>query len=283
MLTALRPTQDTIDLVAGLGGTWHGSYALCRCPAHNDRTPSLSIRQGHRGILVHCFAGCSNEDVLRELSRAKPIRNSTPPDYKHHASRANAIRIWEQGRPIDNTIADVYRRARHLSAPLEDVRFHPRCPFGRKPNAQFIPAMLIAVRDGQDITAIQRIKLKEDGSSHLGKMMLGHPGAAAWAPRLKGKVLALAESMEDAGAYSRIHGMPCWSSLGAERLPLVRIPSHVERLVIAEDNNRAGRLGSLAAVAAHSTEHRTVIRHAPPARWGDWSAYLDHMVRTQRQ
>ena len=67
MLTALKPTKETIDLVAGLKGRWHGSYAMCRCPAHADEKASLSIRQGNRGLLVHCFAGGRSEDVLREL------------------------------------------------------------------------------------------------------------------------------------------------------------------------------------------------------------------------
>jgi len=35
------------------------------CPAHEDRTPSLSIRETDDGrILIHCFAGCETESVL---------------------------------------------------------------------------------------------------------------------------------------------------------------------------------------------------------------------------
>jgi hypothetical protein len=82
MLVALKPTQETIDIVAALKGRWHGSYAMCICPAHADRTPSLSVRQGERGILVHCFAGCRSEDVLREIGRTKPILNSSAPSYQ---------------------------------------------------------------------------------------------------------------------------------------------------------------------------------------------------------
>jgi hypothetical protein len=82
MLIALKPTQETIDIVAALRGRWHGSYAMCVCPAHADRTPSLSVRQGERGILVHCFAGCRSEDVLREIGRTKPILNSPRPSYQ---------------------------------------------------------------------------------------------------------------------------------------------------------------------------------------------------------
>jgi hypothetical protein len=46
----------------------HGRY-LAKCPAHPDRSPSLSIREGRDGrVLLHCFAGCKTEDVLKELS-----------------------------------------------------------------------------------------------------------------------------------------------------------------------------------------------------------------------
>ena len=36
MLIALKPTRETIDIVAALKGRWHGSYAMCICPAHAD-------------------------------------------------------------------------------------------------------------------------------------------------------------------------------------------------------------------------------------------------------
>ncbi len=36
-----------------------------RCPAHDDRTPSLSLKAGDdRRALVKCFAGCTPEDVM---------------------------------------------------------------------------------------------------------------------------------------------------------------------------------------------------------------------------
>jgi hypothetical protein len=38
---------------------------LARCPAHEDRRPSLSIRElGDGRTLVHCFGGCDVESVL---------------------------------------------------------------------------------------------------------------------------------------------------------------------------------------------------------------------------
>ena len=39
-----------------------------RFPAHADRGPSLSIAEGDDGVvLLHCFAGCSVEDVCGNL------------------------------------------------------------------------------------------------------------------------------------------------------------------------------------------------------------------------
>lgn len=44
-----------------------GGY-LARCPAHDDRTPSLSIDLGDNGApLLKCFSGCTQEAVVDEL------------------------------------------------------------------------------------------------------------------------------------------------------------------------------------------------------------------------
>jgi hypothetical protein len=50
-----------LDKVRRTGaGRW-----VARCPAHDDRTPSLSIRELDDGrILLHCFAGCAAAEVL---------------------------------------------------------------------------------------------------------------------------------------------------------------------------------------------------------------------------
>jgi hypothetical protein len=40
---------------------------MARCPGHDDRTPSLSVRQGYEGVLVKCFAGCGLDKILGVL------------------------------------------------------------------------------------------------------------------------------------------------------------------------------------------------------------------------
>lgn len=41
---------------------------VARCPAHADRSPSLSIREGRDGrTLLRCFAGCESTAIVRAL------------------------------------------------------------------------------------------------------------------------------------------------------------------------------------------------------------------------
>jgi hypothetical protein len=39
---------------------------IARCPSHADRAPSLTVAEGRDGrALLHCFAGCSLQAILR--------------------------------------------------------------------------------------------------------------------------------------------------------------------------------------------------------------------------
>ncbi len=47
-----------------------GSEWICRCPAHDDKKPSLTLRNADNGeVLWHCHAGCSQEDVYEALHK----------------------------------------------------------------------------------------------------------------------------------------------------------------------------------------------------------------------
>lgn len=49
-----------------------GQYAA-RCPAHDDRSPSLGIRETEDGVVVmHCFSGCETSDVLASIGLSFP-------------------------------------------------------------------------------------------------------------------------------------------------------------------------------------------------------------------
>ncbi len=49
------------------------------CPAHTDRSPSLSIAEGQDGrVLLHCFAGCEPDAILRALGLTWADMNGKP-------------------------------------------------------------------------------------------------------------------------------------------------------------------------------------------------------------
>jgi hypothetical protein len=43
------------------------SGRMWSCPSHEDRTPSLSVDEGERAVVVHCFAGCDTADVVAAI------------------------------------------------------------------------------------------------------------------------------------------------------------------------------------------------------------------------
>ncbi|TGX49072.1 virulence-associated protein E [Sphingomonas gei] len=274
-LTAQRPSQELVNIVAALGGTWSGYVAMCRCPAHADSYPSLSIRQGDRSILVTCFAGCNREDVLRELRRVRPKQHFAIPDPANLARAINVERIWDQGSDVRGTLAERYLARRHLLPPPADLRFHPRCPYLPKPKTVFLPALLVAVREFRKLVAIQRIFLDPESADYTRKVMLGTPLSGAWRGRAAGATLAIAEGFETADAFMRLNDIPCWASLGARRLDQLTIPASVTTLLIAEDNDPEGRRAAVQAQEHYARDGLDIRRFPPPPKFKDWAEVLD--------
>ena len=78
----------------GVKETGHGRF-VARCPAHDDRSPSLAIKDGDDGrVLVHCFAGCETEDVLSAIgltfADVMPERVGSDHSYKPLRNRISA-------------------------------------------------------------------------------------------------------------------------------------------------------------------------------------------------
>ena len=61
------PVDQLLDRLDGVRRAGPGRW-MAKCPAHDDRHPSLGIREGQDGrSLLHCFAGCPIEDILSAL------------------------------------------------------------------------------------------------------------------------------------------------------------------------------------------------------------------------
>jgi hypothetical protein len=60
-----RRTTSAETIARALGGHPTSGGWTVRCPAHDDRTPSLSIRHTNDDkVLVHCHAGCDQQRVI---------------------------------------------------------------------------------------------------------------------------------------------------------------------------------------------------------------------------
>lgn len=61
--SAVQQVLDRLPDVRKSGQQWKA-----KCPAHEDRQPSLSIAQGEDGrALLKCHAGCSTEEIVQEI------------------------------------------------------------------------------------------------------------------------------------------------------------------------------------------------------------------------
>jgi hypothetical protein len=71
-----------------------------RCPAHEDRAPSLSILQTDDGrVLLHCFGGCQTEAVIGALGlRWEDLMEPLPASVHH---RPKVRRPWNVGDALE--------------------------------------------------------------------------------------------------------------------------------------------------------------------------------------
>lgn len=97
-----------------------GAGWKCRCPAHEDGTPSLSIDTGDDGrVLVNCFAGCSVDAVCVAIGlrpadlfvQVTAHRNRTSPVTRRVPTSTESRRAASKGISVD------------VDAPKEGRRF----------------------------------------------------------------------------------------------------------------------------------------------------------------
>ena len=114
--------DDLLPRLRGVRQTRNGIVALC--DAHGDQHPSLSIRDGERGLLVRCWAGCTVAEICTSLGLT--VQDlfydalSDDPQQRQAAARARDQRHQQQaaaaqqhGRRIDALkAADYHIRSR---------------------------------------------------------------------------------------------------------------------------------------------------------------------------
>lgn len=93
----MSPFERVLDALEA-AGCHHGR--MWRCPAHEDRLPSLSVKEGDDGTaLVHCFAGCTIEEVCDALGLAVRDLFRHPNQTIGFEEPAGVLRFIEQDYP----------------------------------------------------------------------------------------------------------------------------------------------------------------------------------------
>jgi hypothetical protein len=265
------------EIAAALGGRRIGSnsYVAC-CPAHEDRSPSLSLTDTGDGLtLWHCHAGCSQRDVRDALvdrglwprpgdagepvrrgnpkRRSKPARQTEPPEDVEDR-RQKALALWRRSRRIQGTIAEIYLRAeRGITCALPaTLRYLPG-------NDRYPPAMIAAFGlahepepgvlaiEADAVRAVHLTKLTADGRKHPdepGKIMIGSaPGVPiVLAPMNDLLGLAIAEGIEDALSIHQATGLGAWAAGSAGRMPAIAeaVPDYCDCVTVVADGDKAG-------------------------------------------
>lgn len=100
----------------------HTEKGLVHCPAHDDRSPSLSVEDRDGKTLVKCFAGCSQDAIIGAI-RSRGLWKSNPSPKPKANRREWVIRDFE-GREV----------AKHIRNDLPNGRKEmPWEPKGAKP------------------------------------------------------------------------------------------------------------------------------------------------------
>jgi putative DNA primase/helicase len=254
---SVAPTSAA-DLARHLGGKKSGARSWsCRCPAHDDSNPSLSISEGDDGkVLIHCHAGCSQDAVLDALrSRGLSWRNgeTVTPELRRIVRQwrgsepdtaALAKRLWAEGVDPAGTVAEEYLAARRLITAPElrvfALKFRPACTW----EGDTVPALIAAFRSISDnsVTGIHRIRLDQpERWPKAERKMLG--GIAGSAVKLDpaGERLTIGEGVETCLAARQFGLRPVWALGSAGAIEKFRPVLGVNHLFILGENDDSGR------------------------------------------
>jgi Toprim domain len=279
------------DIVLGLGGSWHGTYGVACCPAHDDRTPSLSVKDAPDGrLLVKCHAGCDFDPILAGLRARGLIEGSGHvhrPDPAEAARRRAeeqasierrkrlAKRTWDETIPIAGTLAETYLRNRAIRSPLPpSLRFHREC---WHKSARPLPALVAAVQRGDEIVAVHRTYLDEPGrkaSVDPEKAMLGPVAGGAVRLSTGSGPLVVAEGIETSlSVLDGLHGLDAqvWAALSAGGIAGLELPAAAGELVIAPDPKPIERKAAVVLAKRAARLGWRVKIMEPPQGGGDWN------------
>jgi putative DNA primase/helicase len=277
-------TAETI--AKALGGSRAGATWMACCPAHDDRSPSLSISAAKDGkVLVRCHAGCNQRDVIAALvdrglwdaaagesagryahKRWKSIAAEADPDAK--ARTDAALAIWDASQAADGSPVETYLRSRGiiLAAP-PTLRFRPEL---KHPSGGIWPAMVALVTHGETGSpiAIHRTYLARDGHGKAPvdppKMMLGPCRGGIVRLAEPGDVLMVGEGIETCLTAMQATGHPAWAALSTSGLRSLDLRRGVLNVIVLADGDDPGEAAAQDCAKRWQREGRRVRIARPP-------------------
>lgn len=110
-----------------------GRYWMARCVVHDDRAPSVSIRELNGKVSIHCFAGCDARDILSALNLTwKDLGYGGDPGWKKRIVTAK-VKDCGTRKPLGELVA-TYRYVDESGKLIaEKLRFHPKTFLWRTP------------------------------------------------------------------------------------------------------------------------------------------------------
>lgn len=176
------------EIAHALGGkrSSDGNW-MCRCPAHDDKTPSLSLTEKDGKILWKCFAGCSQQAVKDALD-ARQLLEPGPATNGHRiATPKSEWRTFE----YRNEFNDVqYTKRKEVQKPVGRKRIYSfqnpktgKSERGCEALLYNLPAVLDAREEGRTIVVTEG---EDDVNtfSRLGFVATTSDGGAnSWLPR----------------------------------------------------------------------------------------------------
>jgi putative DNA primase/helicase len=287
------------EIAHALGGRRGSGGWTARCPAHDDQTPSLSVRDADDGmVLVKCFAGCGQTQVIATLQdrglwpgNDRHQGNIIRPQARQPAQNlrdgegadrtAAALKIWRSAAPASDTLVQTYMQSRGLDITLPTcLRFHPAL---RHPSGGLWPAVVSLVRGSDGLpTAVHRTFLARDGGGkapvNAVKMMLGQcrGGSVRLGTAQPDQWLVIAEGIETTLSVMQACGLPGWAALSASGLSSLILPPEAAKLLICADNdaNGTGQRTAVEAAQRFLHEGRRVRFAMPPKSGADFNDLL---------
>jgi putative DNA primase/helicase len=284
-----------------LGGACRsGAWWRCRCPVHASPGPTLALRDGDRGLIAHCHAGCDKRDILAVLrgrgmiedqGEARPIPDPEAGARRREAEAAErqraiaeALDIWNESHPADATSQlPRYLASRGYRGPIPPtIRLHGmHGPYGRHPSGERRPQLIgIVEHVERGPVGVSRSFLAIDGSQKATldpvRLFRGPVGGGAVRLGPAADMLIVAEGIETALAVMTATTISAWAALSAGGIEGLVLPPIVRRVIIAADHDRSGRGERAARIAADRwlAEGRLVRIAMPPEVETDFNDVL---------